>query len=492
MVRLCSRLPLLAALALLPASELSAKIWADYKIGDPVDADLIAPKPLVVIDAEATEALRQKQAQQIPAVLRLCSRTTDDAETNFLSAVAKTRASFLDTLEPVFRQRTLSAQNLSSSEFRQLVASFQEQNTLFPVTSLLAELWAAGESDDALVSPLTVRLREAMQAPICADALPAGIELGATVRLIAVAGTNEPVSLPFLDQHGFNQQRTNLVTLTSAKTALENSFPPEERATGKCLASFLRPNCVPDAELTRALRARATADTWVADCYQAGQVIARRGQIIDKKTKAAIDLLDRGTLLARIQQRLIDWIKLAPPTALLTGAATVWAAFLILITVIWKLKKRGASASLLPAVKARSADETALLPAGASEESWRTRALAAEQRAQQAQAVVRAGLWSHLARWMSDKLVQRLLWQHWHLLAAQQKAVEEMAELGERLEVVHARMHDRLQAYEQRIAELEKELEMKGKENHELIKAEINTIKRKLEIERAKGQVELN
>jgi hypothetical protein len=67
-----------------------------------------------------------------------------------------------------------------------------------------------------------------------------------------------------------------------------------------------------------------------------------------------------------------------------------------------------------------------------------------------------------------------------------------MAELEARLEKVQAPLQERLQAYERRIADLEKELTVKGEENRELIKAKIQIIRKQLEIEREKNRLEFN
>ena len=60
------------------------------------------------------------------------------------------------------------------------------------------------------------------------------------------------------------------------------------------------------------------------------------------------------------------------------------------------------------------------------------------------------------------------------LLAAQQQAAAELTELARRLEAVQTPMLERLRAYEQRIAELEKELAEQSKENRELLKLKID------------------
>lgn len=127
-----------------------------------------------------------------------------------------------------------------------------------------------------------------------------------------------------------------------------------------------------------------------------------------------------------------------------------------------------------------------------SDDDWRQRALAAEQRADKAQAVIREGLLGHLARWMSDALVQKLLLQRAHLIESQEKAVTEVDRLGQRLETIQFRMQDRLLAYEREISRLEKELDTKDIINRELIQAEIQAIKRQMDVERVKSESGFN
>ena len=135
----------------------------------------------------------------------------------------------------------------------------------------------------------------------------------------------------------------------------------------------------------------------------------------------------------------------------------------------------------------------ALAPVGAAAEAaWKSRALAAEARADKAAALLKARLMPQLARWMMSELVQRLIHQRAGLLTSQQRAEQEVADLEKRLEQLHAPLEDRLKAYERRIADLERELAAKGEENRELLKAKIDTARRKLASERAKAPVAWN
>ena len=84
-----------------------------------------------------------------------------------------------------------------------------------------------------------------------------------------------------------------------------------------------------------------------------------------------------------------------------------------------------------------------------------------------------SSLESHLVEALKDAVVQELASQRRELLAGQQQAAAELTELARRLEAVQTPMLERLRAYEQRIAELEKELSEQSKENRELLQLKI-------------------
>jgi hypothetical protein len=93
---------------------------------------------------------------------------------------------------------------------------------------------------------------------------------------------------------------------------------------------------------------------------------------------------------------------------------------------------------------------------------------------------------SHLVEALKDAVVQELASQRRELLAGQQQAAAELTELARRLEAVQTPMLERLRAYEQRIAELEKELSEQSKENRELLQLKIEMTRRQLESERSR------
>jgi hypothetical protein len=138
----------------------------------------------------------------------------------------------------------------------------------------------------------------------------------------------------------------------------------------------------------------------------------------------------------------------------------------------------------VPLIGATSGEDATATPA----DSWQQRALAAEQKVEQAHAAIRAGVMAQL----KEKLVNNLATQREAMLEVQQSAAVDLAELEQRLNELHAPLQERLRAYETRIADLEKALATKGEENLELIKAKIAMTRKQLETERSKNDLQFN
>ena len=119
-------------------------------------------------------------------------------------------------------------------------------------------------------------------------------------------------------------------------------------------------------------------------------------------------------------------------------------------------------------------------------EAWQQRALAAEQQAQRANALVEQGLIPHLREWLKRKLLRRLLADRTKLLDNQQTATLKALAVDERLARIETQIREQNQAYERRIEELNQELLAAKEENRELIRAKISQVKAEMEAVRAR------
>lgn len=486
------RLAVFLSATLLASSSFSAFGAAHYRLGDEATEDIPTPIPLVVPDSEATAALKQKEARRVPAIYRYYPHALDEVEAAFHSTFARTRSNFIEAARARFTRENLTAEDTESKEFQRFLRDFQKQNVLFPPGLPLARAWATGESDQEFEAPLIEHLRNAMKAYVRSDTAPKDIWVGSSIRLISAAD-NEIVDEHLVEERGLNIPKTNFVSVTRIKTELLNLFPVEDRSIGKYVASFVKPNCIMEADLIRELRAQKTMGLIAADHYRAGQIIVKRGELINVKKLAALDQLE-----TELGSRSSPETKAEKSGSFQKLSWVFWAiigsvgALLMGFTFIWKAAKHRARAALLPAGISSGSLTVALSSDALPENVWRERALDAERRADQAQSVVRSGLVGQLAQWMAHRMTQKLVSDRAELLEVQQRAAVEMAELAERLEKIHAPLQERLLAYEQRIADLEKELSLKTEENRELIRAKIEIIRKQWEIEREQNRLEFN
>jgi membrane-associated HD superfamily phosphohydrolase len=496
MVKAVFRVASLAAVALLPIFNLSAKALGDYQIGDKLEEDIVATSKISVVDPDGTQALKEKEALRVPVVVRYYTNAADELEARFRQEFASTRENFLQAVEKSFGHRTLTAEELSSFKFDSLATLFQKQNNLFPLSTNRAALWATGDADEGYEASLASTLRQMMAAPIRPEPLPDNFKLSANNRLVPVGKSSDIVSDEEARDTKRNFARTNFVTLATVKKNLQGLFNLDEREVGKHLATLIKPNCVVDEELTQKLRDKRTEGMWSVVDFDTGQTIAHRGQVIDKKIKAAIDQIKEKAVVGQLQElqakqqaavgELQQLVAADKAKGTRSQEHVMWlvgalaAGVLILAIATWQLARRRHPVSMLPATVGGNAGD------------WQQRALVAEQRTEKLQSAARAGLIAYLSQWFSRMLTQRLISQRRLLLETHDNAAAEMTALEARLEKVQAPLQVRLAAYEHRIVELEKELAARGEENRELLKAKIEMMRKQLEAERAKNRVEFN
>jgi hypothetical protein len=114
-------------------------------------------------------------------------------------------------------------------------------------------------------------------------------------------------------------------------------------------------------------------------------------------------------------------------------------------------------------------------------EVWEQRTRRAELQAQQAVAALRSELTPHLARMMKDRLIWTLMNQRARLLSINQANAEKVATLEHRLTAIQLQIRKQAEAYESRIADLEKQLAEKSTVTRELLKFRVILAKQALE-----------
>src|ERR1043166_3548208 len=154
------------------SAQAPAKGIADYQIGDTAMSNIVASAELVVIDREASAALRQKEALKIPAIVRFDPKAADAAVKKLREAFALSHDQFTIELATKFGQRQLAPAQIGSPTFREFRAAFQNSNKGFPVTPKLANEWASGGTGDETQQQLIARLKETFLQRVRPDEWP--------------------------------------------------------------------------------------------------------------------------------------------------------------------------------------------------------------------------------------------------------------------------------------------------------------------------------
>jgi hypothetical protein len=437
-----------------------------YRVGDKAQADVVATIRVAAVDPEKTAALREKEAPRVPVIYRWNTNAIEEAVLELRDAFATNRQNFVVPLQKSFNRSVLEDRHLTNQRFSRAIHSFQSAHKSFPLSSNLAVAWARGEPDDEYIAPFEAYLRKAMNHYLRPDEHPPEAKIGWQVKLVPSDATS-PLQPPAV-QRTRGIARSNVIAIGKVRFEYRDETSPEPRAIGKYALSFLQPTCIADAALTREWRDREVGTLTSVNRYEPGDIIVRKGETITPATKAALDEF-RGKL-ALIQGPTTGPALGSRPLTpwLIAGGATLLA--LVTALVLWLGFRRKTMA-------------LALVPESLGQET----AAAVKN-----DPVIRARLTEHLTRLLGQSVVQRLLSQRGQLIKTQEAAVQQAEELGQRLEKVETDMQERFGAYEQRIVELEAELEAAEEQNRDLIRAKIAIAKEELERERAKARVDWN
>lgn len=438
-----------------------------YRVGDKAGMDVVATIRIAAVDPEKTAALREKEAPRVPVIYRWNTNAVEEAVLELRDTFATNRQIFVVSLGKSFNRSVLEDRHLTNQRFGRFITSFQSAHKSFPLSSNLAVAWARGEPDGEFIAPFEAYLRTAMDRYLRPDEHPPEAKIGWQVKLVR-SDAASPLH-PSAIQRTRGIARSNVIAIGKVRFDYRDETSPEPRAIAKYASSFLQPTCIADAGLTRELRDREVGTLTSVNRYDPGDIIVRKGQTITPATKAALDEL-RGRL-ALIQGPTTGGTALGPRPLtpwLIAGAATLLAVATAL--VLWLRFRRKTMA-------------LALMPESLGHET----AAAVKN-----DPVIRARLTEHLTRLLGQSVVQRLLSQRGQLIKTQEAAVQQAEELEQRLEKVETDMHERFGAYEQRIVELEAELEAAEEQNRDLIRAKIAIAKEELERERAKARVDWN
>ena len=262
---------------------------------DQAPADVVTPVKLVAIDPSRTAALRQAEARRVPAIFRFDATVAGLVETNFHLSYLLTREQFWRRSRRRFpgglRTRRCGPTPGSTGSWPPSAAGTRTS----PSAPTWPGTWTLGQSDRTLQREWAGRLREAMTHR--SGRRPAR-------RGEARASAGAPHHAQLLQRRpgsrhgrkaGPDASPDEPRHPQSGPRRAPAQFPTNELAVARYLAGFLRENRVFDDALTGRSRARRTEALFAADHYEPGELLVRRGQLIDTRARAALDELKART-----------------------------------------------------------------------------------------------------------------------------------------------------------------------------------------------------
>ena len=456
---------------------LRAAVPTSYRIGDVAEADVTTPVALEVVDPAATVALRAAKAREVPVVFRSFPVATNGLTVEFQEVFGQAQKNFLAAVAVSFHTQTVAAAVIASPEFAQFFTAFNER-ARFPVTTELAATWVQGGDGGSVRDALLDRLQKAAGRPVRPDELPDGFVPGKTVRLVPVTVANQILSVDEV-QRGRLVPGAELITAAQAQQLFCDGFPAVQQPCARAVATLLKPNCFPDAPFTQLLSGMAVYQLVVSEHFDAGDIILHRGDVVDVRAKAALDLLNEKTPPLPVPAP----VKTAGPLpAAMPVAATKVVAQSPVLTQPPAAVQGGRPGPWLVLVLAG-------ISAGALLFAWgqmvaRRRNLPAPPPASMAMTYPAESV-TNLTQVLRDAVVQEMAWQRRELLLAQETAADEIAALVRRLDELQLPIQERERTYEARIQALENELAQRTRENQELLKLKLESVRRQLETERS-------
>ncbi|MEO6002527.1 MAG: hypothetical protein ABIZ04_12315 [Opitutus sp.] len=425
------------------------------QLGDVATEDIVTPVPLVVLDPEATDALKERTAQQAPSVVRYSPQVANEIEVEVRATLAAARTKFMTALDALQDHPPGEADIGTAVYVAALEYTSHSSAKNLPLEKLTG-FWLRGQSDQPLLDSLLQPLREVMAQPVVVgvtgktDAVLPPTQL---VRLVPVKSLSDSVVVEVVETTGQTISPAKVISLARAQRLVQIHYPPSQEQLGEFAASFVRANAVFDPALTNIVRAKRIAGLAVNDTFDAAQVIVRKGQTIDRKALSALAVLREKSLIGTLQTKLDQEQTVAGMIKSQTKWVGAGLAVMVLTLglILWRLRSRPTD-SMLPAIVDPLANAAASGASDAGE--WQKRAMEAEGKAERAHEAIRTGALG----WMRDKVFHTMFHQRAELLSAQKSAETGILDLEQRLEQLHAPLQERITTYEQRIAELDQEL----------------------------------
>lgn len=438
--------------------------WKSWEIGAVASDDVTVPlrgTSFSSVDPETAARVRSLAATEVKPVFRFVSRTADDAVAEFDTLISEARSGFQKEAADLFGPLPLDAKTFLENDFESFRLRWADEHpTLFVPSAVLARKWATQMDDAALLHPWRETVHTVLAEKLIHESEELPAEGGfSTFRVVSTAYRQTELSSETVARHALVKDRRELLDMPGARELLSERFPGEP-SVAEFLGGLLRPNTFYEAELTELERVERAENAAVpVREYNPGDVIVKKGEVIDPGVRAA--LTDMETMLSALQSPAANSLNDSTTAlALSSGPQSVkndarsllTNGFFVMIVVLLLL------VGLLATVWA------------AYRLSKRTKQLATvlDSKATESPVVVA----------LRDTAVQRLYSQRKHWLADQERSTDRVSAMEERVARLRPRIQVRIRAYETHIKELELMLATKRGNGNAEIEKEIERLRR--------------
>lgn len=451
----------------------------DVRIGEVLSRDVTAPFDLELLDARETALARHASSATLPMVGIPEGKGAEATLNAIRDSFEETRKQFVVEVARTFHGHPVGHREANSSRFREFRLDFQRVNAGYPVGNLLALTWALDRDDARLLDPIldtvegvfsdrwVVAVEEDEDRTGDGDLAPHGVLIVAP----------EP-SLPELEDRLFGSGQlvdsNRIVSLDAIRENLQAELEVTYRPVSAHVVDLVRPNVRLNAAMTDAYRDWRTQSIRVVTRFEYGETILAAGQPVDQRTMLALrEINTRVSVETAVAPSGIVASHPGLPVhqAESNAESSAHGFFLGILTVSVVLLV------ILFAIFTRRQGDRTLVSVTATGTVGNA---------------IPDSLAAQLARELRDRVVQSLYTQREDLLRAEQTATLSVKQLEERLARLQPRILARIQAFEQRIAELEFQLAQKESENQDLIRARIDEVRSKLDAELARHDIILN
>jgi hypothetical protein len=274
-----------------------------YQIGDRARESVIATETIRITDPEKHPDVFTEVRNTIPPIYGYSKIASSESAVQLTKSWNNTRDDFLNSLQRVFGKRTFRTVEISSEPFDSFIDSYQAGNQGFPFTDGLARRWAAGNLATNDLEGHSARLDVFMTAYfIRSDESPNSQGSNIVKIDLITLGAKDPKNLEEMAKHPVAQiALRQFIPVSQAREIFLRQSNLQNRALKVFLSRFVQPNTKYMEALSIERWESAQESLKNEIVFERGDVIVRKGEEITEVVKEALNLMIVGLRYSRLK-----------------------------------------------------------------------------------------------------------------------------------------------------------------------------------------------